>query len=267
MKIIDLRNINWCSIELGHLDGVLPKSILFDKGRKLFLKLGSYTKYYGFYGVEPIIEVINSRIGKILGLSILKYDIQKAVVVLNGKEIETFVCISQDYAKDVKQISFEKFYESMALPEESIIAFCKRMGIIDDIYNQIVFDYVICNLDRHGKNTEILVSKEGKISVAPFFDNSLTYVTNRPIIDIKSNKKFNDDLRVNNYIGVQNLRDNLFFIDSNIKIRSPRKEDREILFKGLGGVTTREFRDYVWNLFIERVANVKQSGIPFIQWY
>ena len=45
-----------------------------------------------------------------------------------------------------------------------------------EIYKQFVYDYIICNMDRHGKNTEILINYDNPrdIRVAPFFDNSFT---------------------------------------------------------------------------------------------
>lgn len=50
------------------------------------------------------------------------------------------------------------------------------IGLRKTIYEQFVFDYIICNMDRHGKNTEILINEENPsdIKMAPFFDNSFT---------------------------------------------------------------------------------------------
>ena len=265
-KIYDFRKLNWDNSNLGSSDGILPKAVIEKNNHKYYLKLGSYSKPFGIYGIEPIIEIINSRIGQILGLPVLDYNLKRCLVNLKGDEISTIVSISNDYAANCKQTSFEKVYETMCEPQESTIDFCKRIGIIDSIYKEFLFDFIICNLDRHGKNTEILTNKFGKMNIAPFFDNSLTFISNRTDTDIKENKMYNDEMRVNNYIGTQNLKSNLFLIDKPIKIRVPRKEDRELLFQGLGKITTREFRDYVWNIFLRRVYDARHCGISFIQW-
>lgn len=270
-KTYNLTKLKWTEVKQGSTDGILPKTTVEYNGVKYYLKTGSYSKPFGFYGIEPIIELINSRIGKILGFPVLNYSLISATVKMEDITLDTLISVSRDYAKGKQQISFEKFYNVYAIKYdkgiESTIDFCKRFDIIDLIYQQFVFDYIICNYDRHEKNTEILIDREGKIHLAPFFDNSLTFITNRPENEIKNKVPFNESMRVRDFIGTMNLRENLSLIDSVVRVRQPKQEDREMLFQGLSKVTTREFRDFTWNLLIRRVESVKQSGISFIQWY
>lgn len=41
---------------------------------------------------------------------------------------------------------------------ETPLQLAQLLGLELEIYKQFVFDYVICNMDRHGKNTEILIN-------------------------------------------------------------------------------------------------------------
>lgn len=63
---------------------------------------------------------------------------------------------------------------------------------------------------------------------------------------------------VNNFIGSNNLLDNVLSIDSPVIIRKPRKEDRQELFQGLQTVTSRRFRDYTWEMLNSRVESLMQ---------
>ncbi len=265
-KVIDLRKVDWNTPTSGSSDGILPKSTFIFKGKKVYAKLGSYSTPYGVYGREPLIELINSRIGALLMLPVLEFSLIKCCVILEGKQLITFAAISNDFKPhEIVGYSIKKWYSKYKIGNEMPIDTIKRYRLQDNIYKQFVYDYIICNLDRHGKNTEILLGNNN-IRIAPFFDNSLTFITNRPDNEIKSKKKFNEQIMVNNFIGTRSLKDNLNLIDSNIQIRNILNSDRQKLFQGLSSITSRQFRDYVWCMLNWRVSDVKQQGIHFIQW-
>lgn len=266
-NIADLRNIDWTLPISGSSDGILPKSVITKGNRKFYLKLGSYSEPYGFYGIEPIMELVNSRIGYLLRLPVLDFSLLGCIVNINGRQIKTIASISKDYKGTSVGISIEKWYSKYRNGNELPIDTIRRYGLQYQIYKQFLFDYIICNLDRHGKNTEVLVGNNiSSLDIAPFFDNSLTFITNRPENEIKDKVQFNDRARVNNYIGTMNLAENIHLIDRYIKVRTPKDSDRQMLFQGLASVTTRQFRDYVWYTFNRRIQNVKSERIPFIQW-
>lgn len=164
-------------------------------------------------------------------------------------------------------ISIEKWYRRFRKGNETPIDTIRRHNLEDSIYKQFVYDYIIMNLDRHGKNTEVLIGNNiNTMSIAPFFDNSLTFLTNRPVDELKRKVQFNDSSRVNDFIGSMNLGSNLELIDKNIILRNPSDLDRQELFQGMAAITTRQFRDYIWYTLNRRVENVKSKRIPFIQW-
>ena len=62
-----------------------------------------------------------------------------------------------------------------ALPDESALDFCVRMGWEDYIYQMLIVDYLILNRDRHGANIEVLRNSRKKtIRPAPLFDHGLS---------------------------------------------------------------------------------------------
>lgn len=70
---------------------------------------------------------------------------------------------------------------------------------------------------------------------------------------------------VNNYIGYNNLLDNVLSIDKTVVVRRPRKDDRQLLFQGLQLVTSRRFRDYTWEMLNDRVNSLSNIGNNYIR--
>ena len=69
---------------------------------------------------------------------------------------------------------------------------------------------------------------------------------------------------VNNYIGYNNLLDNVLSIDKAVVVRRPRKDDRQLLFQGLQSVTSRRFRDYTWEMLNDRITSLSNIGNNYI---
>lgn len=260
-KVYDYRDINWGTAQGGNSsNGILLKAV---SSNGTYLKLGSYSKPYGFYGIEPIMELINSRFGELLGLNALQYGLCRAMIRLDGTVGETLICTSQDFKPPhCQSIAFDKYYTTQALSGETPLDLLTRKGLRASVDSMFLYDYLICNMDRHGKNVELLISKQG-IKMAPLFDNSLTYALLRPANELAAKVPYNDTLRVSNYIGEPYLLQNLQSISAPVRIRKPTKEWRIELFQGLGKVTTRDFRDYIWDLYMRRLSNARVFTIQF----
>ena len=245
----------------GNSNGILYKAIGISGGKKTYFKLGSFNSAYGFYGIEPILELINSRIGKILGINTLDYGLCNAIVNIEGKNYKTMVSYSYDYADGVTCISAENMYKQAMGRVKNPLQMFKLMGMTNEIYKMFIFDYVVCNLDRHGKNIDILAVESGngvKYRIAPLFDNSLTTLLTKSNKDIENKVAFNDNSRVNNFVGAPNLMANIREIDNKIEINRVHKDDRKRLFQGLGNYTDRKFREYVWNMLNTRLCMVTE---------
>lgn len=264
-EVINLQGVDMSVGIYGSTGGILPKGVVAADGKRWFIKLGSYSKFHGFYGREPLIEFINSRIGYLLRIEVQECYLKMVSVKMDGKVYKTLATISKDFRHPkVKSVSFEKFYNVYGkLNNLSMMELIKSYNLQTDIYRMFVYDYIICNLDRHGKNIEVILKSRHQVKLAPLFDNSLTFLTNRPEDEIRRIVYYNDRMKVNNYIGYPTLKENLSLIDKPLRINFLRQNERKFLFQGLDEVTTKEFRDYVWYLLYRRSEYVRNL-LPFI---
>ena len=73
------------------------------------------------------------------------------------------------------------YKELEALPDESVLAFCTRMGWENYIYQMLIVDYLILNRDRHGANIEVLRNSRKKtVRLAPLFAHGLSLLRSCP---------------------------------------------------------------------------------------
>lgn len=230
-------------------NGILLKTQIKDK----YLKLGSFSGEF-FYNREPLFEVLSSRVGQQLKLNVLKYDLIPVKININGNQIVTEASISTEYKNNEKAIPIEKFIN----PKEDWIAKLETFGLINDFKKIVIFDFIICNMDRHGKNIEVLLNGKGRYRLAPAFDNSFTALTYRynQMLDKNFEKyRYNEETKVNNYLGYNTL-------EANLKLFKPlpklRYLDREALFKGLGKTTTRTFRNNYFKFINERIKKYNE---------
>ena len=257
---------------------MLYKANIIQGNSVYYIKLGQFNLSNGFYGIEPIIELVNSRIGQLLRLPVLEYRLYDQYVDIDNHVYRTLAQISKDYqvrveasGKIVKynKDQIEQMFNSVKHTKnlDTPLQLAQQLGLDLEIYKQFVYDYIICNMDRHGKNTEILINQSNPrdIRLAPFFDNSFTVLLQRYSSGYKSNFQFNDKMPVNNYIGYNNLLDNVLSIDKTVVVRRPRKDDRQLLFQGLQSVTSRRFRDYTWEMLNDRVNSLSNIGNNYIR--
>ena len=120
-------------------------------------------------GNEPYSEFYASQIAEVMGLNHVSYGLSKWKGQLCST-CELFTDINTSF------VPVYKFDCGTTLSE--IAAFLKSLG--DEFYNSfadmMIFDSLICNVDRHGGNYGLLVNKKTNkpIKFAPVFDNGLS---------------------------------------------------------------------------------------------
>lgn len=249
MQIYDLRNIKWTNQKGSNTNGILLKTQIKDK----YLKLGSFSGEF-FYNREPLFEVLSSRVGQQLNLNVLKYDLILVKININGNQLVTEASISTEYKNNEKAIPIEEFIN----PKEDWIAKLKTFCLLNDFKKMVIFDFIICNMDRHGKNIEVLLNNKGKYRLAPAFDNSftvLTYRYNQMLNKDFENYRYNEDTEVNNYLGNKTLEANLKLFKLLPKLKYLNREE---LFQGLGKITTRTFRNNYFKFINERIKQYNE---------
>lgn len=260
--LLDLTDLKWNIKSQGiGAGGMLPKCIETINGELYHYKMSAYTSTQGIYGLEAIMEVVFSRLGNLLGFSVLQYDLVHCKVKIDGHIHTTYLSKSLDFkGVQYKSISIENYdilHQNKGL---DIVKLLQENLLLDDIHKIFLFDYIVCNLDRHGANIEILIDKTtAKKRVAPIFDNSLSFLTNRTEQDIMDRKYYDETIRVNNFVGASNLLSNLKKIDPALIGNLPVLEEhhKDILFEGMQSVLSQEHRAYLFSFLQRRIVDAK----------
>lgn len=260
--IIDMTHLQWdvgnASIGAG---GMLPKCIEDVDGIFYHYKMSSYTATQGIYGKEAILEVVFSRLGKLLGFNVLDYDLLHCNIEKDGVVYPAYISKSADFKRlNYKSIAIENYYTLHKYRNSDIEQLLREDMLLEDIHEIFLFDYIICNLDRHGANIEILINTTtGAKSVAPIFDNSLSFLTHRSVEDVLAKKYYDEAIKVNHYIGEGNLLSHLKKIDKSLIDDLPmlKENDRDVLFAGMHSALSEEYRAYLFDFIQRRIVDAK----------
>ena len=225
-------------------------------GKKVYYKLSNFDKVQGVIGHECVNELIVDRLLTILGIPHLSYQLIHADIMLEGEIHEVYLCASEDFKeKGESKIALDAYKEREALPKESALEFCVRMGWETYIYQMMVVDYLILNRDRHGANIEVLRNSRKKtLHLAPLFDHGLSLLcrcmndSQVEAIDVM------EDKLCNNFIGSRSTWENLKLIPAEkMPALNPlRESDREIIMEGLDGIISGTLQDKVWEMIWKR---------------
>ena len=219
-------------------------------GKKTYYKLSNFDKARGVIGHECVNELIVDRLLTILGIPHLSYQLIHADVSVDGRTHEVYL-----KAKSESKTALDAYKELEALPDESALDFCIRMGWEDYVYQMLIVDYLILNRDRHGANIEVLRNSRKKtIRLAPLFDHGLSLLCS--CLDDAAAAAFDvmADKPCNNFIGSKSTWDNLRIIpkDKMPKLTPLHESDRRILMEGLDGVLSQTLQDKIWEMIWKR---------------
>ena len=253
----DLRFLEWSRIRHSSgTAGSFLKARQTIQGKTLYYKLSCYDSVHGIVGHECVNELIADRLLRVLGVPHLHYQLTRAIVRVEDKEFETFLCVSENFKEPGEsKIALDDFFELEKESGESIFAFFERMGWLDYLYMTLVVDYMILNRDRHGANIEILRNREtSKIRPAPLFDHGVSFLHH--CRTPKEAVAFDPlaDVPVQCFFGSRSATENLKLIPSDKKpvLRKPEERDRVLLFAGLDDVLHVSFLDKIWEMIAMR---------------
>ena len=256
-ELQDMRYLEWSRIRKSSgTAGSYLKAYEEREGKKIYYKLSCYDSINGITGHESVNEIIVDRLLSIIGVEHLEYQLIHALVHIDGKEYDTYICASNDFKKKGdSKIALDDYYDLCKEPGEDILNFCKRQGWMKYIYEMLVVDYLILNRDRHGANIEIIKSKGSRnIHPAPLFDHGISLIYScKTDSEAKAFKPL-DDKPVQCYVGSRSALDNLSLIP---KSKLPRfkklaKEDKKAIFEGLEGIMSKAFIDKIWEMIWKR---------------
>lgn len=264
--IVDLTHLTWTlSRNSSGTAGSFLKSYEQSDGIKYYYKLSNFDTLRGIYGHECVNEIVAQNIAAALEIPHLEYDLIFADIKIDGKKYKTWLTKSQDFKMPGEhKLTFETYYEINKIEGEDIWPFIVRHNMEQYFYDIFLFDYLICNRDRHGANMEA-IEKGGAYRMAPVFDNGLSlmfscYDDGRAMEDFDKLK----DGPVNNFVGNMSLTSNLKKVPVNM-IYAAKDVDlgEDIIFKGMEKLKRHEapavppqYWDCIRDMIRERRDNI-----------
>ena len=266
-ELQDMKHLDWAARKMSPgTPGRFLKAYEEVNGKRLYYKLSNYDSYRGVFGHECVNELIVSRVMDILRIPHVKYKLIHARIVIDGKEQETWVSVSENFRKDNEEkLAYDLYYDLQKEDNESPLEFAIRNGWGLYMYQMFCIDYLIANRDRHGSNLEVLRNdEEDSVRMAPLFDQGVsllfsTYGDEKLLKEIDVMRDFS----VNNYIGSKSLEYNLSLIpkEYDLQIWELKIEDQDYIFNGIDHVLSEIHREKIWEMiwkrwcFFEQVRN------------
>lgn len=256
-EVQDLRYLEWSRIRNSSgTAGSYLKAYSSIDGKKIYYKLSCFDSVNGITGHESVNEIIVDRLLSILGIEHLHYQLIHALITIESKEYDTYICASEDFkeAGDSK-IALDDYFDLEKQEGESVWMFCERMGWSEYFYNMLVVDFLILNRDRHGANIEILRNKRtGSIRPAPLFDHGRSLIYSCRTDEAVRQFDAMSDKPVQCYVGSHSAMSNLALIPGNQRpvLRRLEERDRTTLFAGLDNILPENYQDKIWEMIWSR---------------
>lgn len=257
-ELKDLTYLSWSTIRSSSgTAGTFLKATDSTTNPKTYYKLSNYDVVNGITGHECINELIVDRLLDILNIDHLHYDLIHGDIIIDGKQLETYLCSSKDFKKDNEsKVALDIYYGLNKKDNETPLEFCIRNKWDKYIYQMLVVDFLILNRDRHGANIEVLKNPKDKtIRLAPLFDNGLSLLFScRNDEEIKKYDVL-EDKKVQCFVGSNSTKDNLKLIPKNKlpKFNKLTTKDKEYIFNGLDNVITKTHKDKIWEMITKRM--------------
>ncbi|OBV29619.1 hypothetical protein BA723_04890, partial [Helicobacter sp. CLO-3] len=175
-------------------NGMLKKYWHKEKNNIYLLK--SHSHMYES-GAEPLSEYFAAQIASIIGLSYVKYDLVKFYDEIASRcpiftsQDEGFLPMSYCLDSDDRRKKGNEL-------SEKILQICGKSHLKEHFEDMMMFDGLICNIDRHLGNFGMMIDNDTQefIRPAPLFDNGLSMMTWLYDSDLKESVE-----NLNNFVG------------------------------------------------------------------
>lgn len=188
--------------------GVLRKIIYTFDGEDYYLKSGEISNSR-INIIFPVTEIIASEIGQLLGFDVVKYHLCEipAINFLNEEEFDlykkighnpsyspiqrylhhrgtTLACMSKSFTGDCTFMTGTQFLDDA--PGDIMYSQLVSGEVMDRkfIDNMIIFDFLICNVDRHTSNFGTLTDELGREFGAPLYDHGQSLLSTFSVEDL-----------------------------------------------------------------------------------
>ena len=173
----------------------------------------SYMCGKSIIGFESVYEEIANELLKQRGLSHINGELIWAKVKIEDNVFDTYLWKTQNYnPNEYPVITLENYMESIGIDTSDKVAILKEIANMsqdnrNQLYEMVLFDYLIRNVDRHGANIE-LMCHDGMFKCTPIFDNgSSFFATCQNNVEQIKTFDYVKNSPVNNFIGSFYLED------------------------------------------------------------
>jgi hypothetical protein len=161
-NISDINAVVEKELSLGGSGGNLPKWVLRDEKGLLYAKGRSTNESF-----EPEAEVCAFHLAELFGIPAIEYKL------LNMPDLsDKPVCASRDYSDGRKVMSLFRYIEANTGQNPANLSGEAKFQLIESMLNPLdrvlhrvilVFDYIVGNTDRHLRNFDVWLNKNGSL--------------------------------------------------------------------------------------------------------
>jgi len=158
--------------------GNLIKFTKEDLNKTYYLKTGRahVRGFDGKWGIEPIIEVIASKLAELLQCNIVSQRLDVETIERYDKQLNTLVCVSEDFIGEKDIIYLQDLYSAGEISDVKFTTVLKMLREPDHLIKMLTLDLLLMNEDRHNQNVAFFI-KDSVLELTPIYDNgySLLY--------------------------------------------------------------------------------------------
>lgn len=262
MQLYDMRDATWRSSFNG-TGGCFLKCVQQEGNNTVYYKLSDFLQGYGFVGHESILEVIAYRVGNFLGFNVQPCTLRRVLVSVRGKAYQTYAMRSLSYCKKTETaMSYMSYYYTNRVGEQGITEFSKAQTWWSELEEMILFDFLINNVDRHGKNMEIITNQvTGKARLSPMYDNGccLTFSCKNSLERVRA-FDCTTDILANNFLGGISLYRNLALVTKPHYVNALTEESFKALYKGISSLIPQEYYSKITEMIMWRYKYLVNGG-------
>ena len=259
----DFTDLDWSESEASSaMRGSYLKARRGDGCEALYYKLSCHDEVHGIYGHECVNEILAARLMDVLCIEHVPYRLVHARVRVHSQEHTTWLVESPSFRrKGESKQPLADFFKWNKLEGEDRLSFCTRFGWLESIQKMVLVDYLIANRDRHGNNLEVVKGSDGRLRLAPLFDNGLSLCFSTYNVKQLATVDPLQDIVSNNFLGTRSLEENLVsLVPSTLAVGRLRESHKSQIAAGLApalegaveGVSGEAFLEFLWRMIWER---------------
>lgn len=274
--IVKRPKLSWDNMHMAQvrditLSGRLQKMVLMQKWRNPITgELGQRRMFYKFSsiredgtptGFEAINEFLAAKVLAVLGIPHIDYTLSFVDRTLNGTIIRLPCSTSYDYKSEGQTaIPLELYCSVMGIEPDAAM---DKLGLRGGLNQMYLTDYLLRNTRRTRRDIELYTAADGRIEMAPLFDNGSSLIVDEDMLKLIQHGKLRltDDVQVEGINGIAPLITNLEHITQPVLVHKLTDKLLHDALYGFRSVLTKGHITAIEEMVKVRYDNAKQAGV------